>query len=129
MDLSELQASPTITIQLKHPATGELIADSEIIVHAPHTPQFRKEQLLSVKKNMLNQKELKDMTDEEMLERFDSTQKSSYETLAKIVIKHSLTMNGKKVKDLAVLFSDPMYYWIPEQLQKGIEQAQVFLKA
>lgn len=129
MDLSNLKAQNTIDIQLVHPVSGEPIEGGMVTCYAPHTPQYRTIAIQVARKYKQGAANWTDMSDEELSDLISKTDEAGAELLEKVIIEHDFRLNGKKVKNKSDILGNASYFWIVQQIQEKINEAQVFIGA
>ena len=138
MDLSNLTASKTAVITLKHPVTGEtLYCDDEQKepmtweVLAKHTSEFKKlaSNMAKATKKKFGSKKLSELDEDELVEFNDMLTQLTIDTTTNITV----FIDGKKPKfsrGLAEsILSDEQYFWIKDQVTVGANDTVNFIKS
>lgn len=126
-DLSQLAAKDTFTLQLRHPATDELLADKDGPVEVVIFGQSSKEYRNAV--NAMQDRALKRGNKKLSAERM---REENIELLVACTDKfNNLSLKGKPVStvdDIRAVYSDDTYGWIRSQVDEAITDASNFLE-
>jgi len=120
----------TIEVILKHPATGETLTNDDgsemtVTVYAPHTKAYRKANYDRAN-NFIKQRGKGDQIDM----TFEDMEEISVSLLVDIVADWDITYDGKKPKFTKAKGKEVFnhIYWIKDQIDQAIGEAQVFTK-
>ena len=132
MDLMDLKpTSNTVEVALKHPNTGELLANDDkspmtITLHASHSKEYK-----SAFHEQTN-KRLKDMQEGKKTEvTAQDMEEATLSMLSKVTASWDITYNKKKPK-LSVDVARDLYeevFWIKDQLEEALADSLDFTKA
>lgn len=134
MDLSTLSGGSGYTLELKHPATGEVLVDDEgvtmtITVVGVDSDQFRKaERDFRIRAITLAKKEGGSMTPEEQA---DYAEKEMLNRLVACTVDMHIQLSGEIVSHsptkTAEIYHD--YPWIKEQVEEAVNNRANFFAA
>ena len=127
MDLLNLKAASTITIELDHPATGEKLEGFSVACYAPSSIKYKSAVMKVAKKYAEKDgKQFLEMDDAEIEQAINKSVATIVDTVIAVTTDCELVFDGEKLtlEQFKALIAKEEYFWIVQQVKDELDSGK-----